>query len=135
MYLYCLVNTMAHNKWQGSSIGWQYLDRMEGTETAKCKECKSILKCKGLSTSGLLRHERSAHNDTIPTINHEDRTTQKKRKTQTKSREGMEKIVYKLATVDGFSINAIVNSVFIRNTLAEKGMILPTNTKKPMLLM
>ena len=38
--------------------------------------------------------------------------------------QAFEDIVSKLATVDGFSINAITKSEFIRKSLSEKGMVL-----------
>ena len=39
--------------------------------------------------------------------------------------QAIEEIVSKLATVDGFSINAVTKSEFIRKLLSEKGMVLP----------
>ena len=42
-------------------------------------------------------------------------------------KQDIEKTVSKLSTVDGFSINAITKSEFIRKLLSEKGMVLPKN--------
>ena len=116
---------MSHS--QNRSIAWTYFDRLDEVESAKCKKCQSVLKCKKYSTTGLLRHLRSAHNEIlgeIQTVEH----SQKKRKKETERADTLEEIVAKLVCVDGFSIHAIVNSDFIKNSLAKKGMLLPTNS-------
>ena len=46
--------------------------------------------------------------------------------------QAVEEIMSKLATVDGFSINAITKSEFIRKSLSEKGIVLPKNSSYAM---
>ncbi len=50
---------MSRNKIE--SKAWQYYERLEGNETAKCKKLFAIIQCKGHSTSGLLHHLKNVH--------------------------------------------------------------------------
>lgn len=44
------------------SFVWQYFIKNLDEESAKCIWCHNTLKCKGKSTSGLLRHLQQKHN-------------------------------------------------------------------------
>ena len=89
--------------------------------------------CKGFSTSGLLRHLKSAHKELNLNMKrpHEDTRSEignvQRRMMMFVKQQAVEEIVSKLASVDGFSINAITKSEFIRKLLPEKGMVLPKN--------
>ena len=89
--------------------------------------------CKGFSTSGLLRHLKNAHKELNLNMKrpHEDTRSEignvQRRMMMFVKQQAVEEIVSKLASVDGFSINAITKSEFIRKLLPEKGMVLPKN--------
>ena len=44
------------------SIVWNYFTLNQTKEEAECNKCKNVIKCKGLSTSELLRHLEIKHN-------------------------------------------------------------------------
>ena len=87
--------------------------------------------CKGFSTSGLLRHLKNAHKELDLDVKRLDEDTGseignvQRKMTMFVKQQAVEEIVPKLPTVDGFSINAITKSEFIRKSLSEKGMVLP----------
>lgn len=117
------------------SKAWKYFTRDKNTESATCNKCQATIMCKGFSTSGLLRHLKNSHKEVEIELNkkrpNEDadfevRNVQRKITSFIK-KESIEEIVSKLAAVDGFSINAIAKSEYIRKTLSDKGMILPKN--------
>ena len=44
---------------------WEYFQKTSGSEeSARCKVCQVVIKCKGSCTSGLICHLRSKHNIT-----------------------------------------------------------------------
>lgn len=108
-------------------------------DTAICNYCKKEILCKGSSTSGLTRHISSQHKDKDHIIDSSISTNQgtstdssnpsapKIAKLQQSSilkyadRKQLSEIVARLATVDGFSINGIANSQFIRQSLVARG--------------
>lgn len=109
--------------------------------------CKKLIRCKESSTSGLIRHLASQHKNIDvpssskkqPTIDVDDDTESenapppppKKPKIQSSilkytKRQKMGEIVPRLATVDGFSIDGICRSSFIRESLLAR-MVLNIN--------
>lgn len=119
-----------------ASKAWLYFTRDKKTESATCNKCHATIMCKGFSTSGLLRHLKNVHKEVDIAASkkrsNEDTATevkncQPKITTFLKNEESIEEIVSKLAAVDGFSINAIAKSEYIRKTLSDKGMTLPKN--------
>ncbi|XP_065682373.1 zinc finger BED domain-containing protein 3-like [Hydra vulgaris] len=111
------------------SKAWQYFCKEKSGESAICKKCNVKIMCKGFSTSGLLRHLKNTHKDLdlnmkrlLEDTGSENKIVQKKITLFVKQ-QTIEEIVSKLATVDGFSINAITKSEFIRKSLSEKGML------------
>lgn len=130
---------MSRNK--SESLAWQYYERMEGNESAKCNKCSAIIQCKGKSTSGLIRHLKNAHKFDEETMKRPSTTelenVNKKKYVQHKIdvflvKETREEIVAKLASVDGLSAYTIANSKFIRRSLAEKKMLLPSTPSQVM---
>ena len=118
---------MIHNNYtmlvvSGSKV-WQYFCKEISSESATCKKCK-VKMCKLFYTTKepkrFLRHLKNAykelnldmkhpHEDTVSEIGNVQRKMMMFVKQQ-----AVEEIVSKLATVDGFSINAITKSEFIR---------------------
>jgi hypothetical protein len=121
------------------SFAWKYFVKCEKEDSAVCNKCKSVLKCKGWSTSGLIRHLSKKHNINKPSdilgkrpAEEEASTSNKRLPVQTKltfaiRKETCAEIVTKLATLDGISINSITKSQFIRQSLFDKGFCLPKN--------
>ena len=110
----------------------QYFCKEKSSESATCKKCNLKIMCKGFSTSGL-RHLKNAHKELGLDMKrpHEDTASEienvKRKMTMFVKQQAVEEIVSKLTTVDGFSVNAITKSEFIRKSLSEKGMVLPKN--------
>lgn len=122
------------------SFVWKYFVKQVELESATCKECKTQIKCRGWSTSGLIRHLQNKHKIDKPVASNakriieENAATSNKRQSQqtlssffTKQKETCEEIIAKLVTLDGISINSITKSEFIRNSLRDKGYTLPKN--------
>ncbi|GFT21020.1 BED-type domain-containing protein [Nephila pilipes] len=121
-------------------------------------KCSSILKCRGWSTSGLLRHLQIRHNISkatqsvssglenteinkrkIDSYNNDIRITSEQKKPLLsyflkEKKETLEEIVSKLVCVDGFTVNAITKSNFIRKSLHDKGYSFPPNPSDVMKL-
>lgn len=139
------------------STAWNHFER-KSVDLAECSLCKNVIKTKGGSTSGLIRHLREKHGinavsssqstSTGATASTSARASSSKRpvchsassaplglsdpKQRTlnfvvKSKNSLEETVARLAAQDGFSINGITNSVFIRRALAKEGHKLPIN--------
>ena len=43
------------------SFAWMYFTKSVNEEVAVCNKCKTSIKCRGWSTSGLIRHLKSKH--------------------------------------------------------------------------
>ena len=43
------------------SFAWMYFTKSLNKEVAVCNKCKTSIKCRGWSTSGLIRHLKSKH--------------------------------------------------------------------------
>ena len=43
------------------SFAWMYFTKSVNEEVAVCNKCKTSIKCRGRSTSGLIRHLKSKH--------------------------------------------------------------------------
>ena len=116
----------------GSKV-WQYFYKEISSESATCKKCNVKIMCKGFSTSGILHHLKNAHKELDLDLKHSHENTGsetgnvQRKMTMFVKKQAVEEIVSKLATVDGFSINVITKSEFIRKSLSEKGMVLPKN--------
>ena len=44
---------------------WKYFNKKSSQESVQCQLCNAAIKCKGSSTSGLIRHLRAKHNITF----------------------------------------------------------------------
>ena len=55
------------------SFAWQYFKKDVKGESAVCKECNAHIKCRGWSTSGLIRHLKNKHNLEKPVISNTKR--------------------------------------------------------------
>ena len=123
------------------SFAWMYFTKSLNEEVAVCNKCKTFIKCRGWSTSWLIRHLKSKHDieksvvvpakctavdDGLSTSSSKNTTVQQKL-TVFIRKDTREELVTKLAAVDGFSINAIIKSEFIRQSFSEKGFVLPKN--------
>ncbi|GFX27132.1 BED-type domain-containing protein [Trichonephila clavipes] len=120
-------------------------------------KCSNILKCRGWSTSGLLRHLQIQHNISKATqsvssgsqnteitkrkidSDNDIRITSEQKKPLLsyflkEKEETLEEIVSKLVCVDGFTVNAITKSNFIRKSLHDKGYSFPPNPSDVMKL-
>lgn len=131
---------------RSKAFAWNYYDKNDKEESAKCKKCNAKIMCRGWSTSGLLRHLKNKHAIEKPPEYTAKRfaddggdsgessvsSDNKRKPSQTKitsflKQDTREQIVSKLVAVDGFSVNAITNSSFIREALRDKGYSLPRN--------
>lgn len=123
---------------------WKYFTKLStDAEKAQCAKCPQILSCKGASTSGLLRHLQHKHNITLKRPISEDQQPSSASKLskpgessmfQFVKRQSLEEIVARLAAIDGFSIHAITNSEFIRQSISSRGMKLPKSNTAVMKL-
>jgi hypothetical protein len=125
---------------------WNFFEKM-GSERAKCKECNSPISCKGSSTGGMIKHLKGKHNIEIrPKTNTNTPQPSKKRKSVENNassssssaptsadtgmfkfvkRQSMNEILARLVALDGFSVNAIAKSEFIRESVTSRGYELP----------
>ena len=92
-------------------------------------------------SSGLIRHLKSKHDieksvvvpakrtavDDGASTSRSKKTTVQQKLTFFIRKDTREELVTKLDVVDGFSINAITKSEFIRQSFSEKGFVLPKN--------
>ena len=110
-----------------SEFVWKYFAKNKTKESANCKLCSNVsLKCKGSSTSGLLRHLRSKHNITISIKRPFNNIPVHEAKKQTtisdyKKSPPLQELVAKMAAIDGIPFHVIENSDFIRKSLAAQG--------------
>ena len=106
---------------------WKYFAKNKTKESSNCKLCSNVsLKCKGSSTSGLLRHLRSKHNITISIKRPFNNIPVLEAKKQTtisdyKKSPPLQELVAKMAAIDGIPFHVIENSDFIRKSLAAQG--------------
>lgn len=100
--------------------------------TEDSEECKSVLSCKGGSTSGLMRHLKS-HNikpDSVCSSSSKSipvQTSINFPKRQQKQTLG--EILARSAAVDGTSLNAILNSEFVKFYVTHHGYSMPKSTE------
>ncbi|XP_067124752.1 pancreatic lipase-related protein 2-like [Centruroides vittatus] len=127
------------------SFVWKYFVKDLKQEFATCNECKTQIKCKGLSTSSLIRHLSNKHNIDKLSVTSTKRTAEETGATSSKrlasqqtlpslfiKKETCEEIVTKLAILDGISINPITKSELFRKSLTDKGYTLPKNPSQVM---
>lgn len=116
---------------------WKYFD-VDSTDRNKtiCKRCSKKLSYSHGSTSTMKNHLKSVHNINPDLNEHNEPSTSKRVKTihDFVKKESLEEIVAKLAAKDGFSINAITKSGFIRQKIAEMNYHLPKNPSDVMAL-
>lgn len=117
-----------------------------GNDKAICNHCNKILSCKGSSTSNLQNHLKTAHKiilqNKLAELDKEETlgsfTARKKTANildfVRSKKKCLEEIVSRLAAIDGFSINGITNSSFIRNSFQQQGLLLPRNKSRVMSL-
>lgn len=138
---------------KSKTFAWQYFSKCCDNDEAKCNHCGVIIKCKGFSTSGLLRHLKAKHSIEKPT-SASDCSLQSSAGNQSIAssskcldslssqptlfkflkKDSKEEIIAKLVAVDGFPINAICKSEFIQQAFSEKGFLLPKNPNHVMQL-
>lgn len=120
---------------------WRYFKRLPSdAEKAQCLRCMQILKCKGSSTSGLLRHLEFKHNITckrqVPASTGQQPDSPEPSSSRALAipsilnfvkRRTLNEEVARMAAKDGFSVNGITNSEFIRQSFTARGMKLPTS--------
>ena len=118
---------------------WNHFKKITNSSQAKCDHCNTIIKCKGSSTSGLIKH-----------LQRHDIEVKNKRKIENDIAENaefqapklrmidasilgyikkprLEEIISKMASLDGISIHALTNSTFIRESISSRGYLLPKN--------
>lgn len=117
---------------------WKYFRKLPNDPNfAKClytdsdgKECSKIISCKGGSTSGLIRHLPS-HNIQLSSSSSSSnptavQTTINFPKQHRKVTLG--EILAEVAAVDGISLNAIVNSKYVKFYVSNHGYNMPKST-------
>lgn len=126
---------------------WKYFKKNKVAASAQCQKCPKTIACKGSNTSGLVRHLAHVHKINIKdeTREESEASTSSDVSAPKKSRSGYEsecmqqqklnfkitpkqslgEILAKLAAKDGFTINGITKSDFIRDSLSAKGYKLP----------
>ena len=106
---------------------WEYFQKTSGSEeSARCKVCQVVIKCKGSSTSGLIRHLRSKHNiiTTKKSVGQSQPSMRRQKTIDTmfSSKKSVQEVIAKMADVDGIPFHVIENSEFIRKSLATQGL-------------
>lgn len=102
---------------QESQAGcWRYYTALEG-EQAKCTYCDKIIKTSKGNTTGLLRHLKSIHNIAIAK-KRKMRETPSDHQIQT---ESLEKVISRMAALDGIPFSKFVTSEDIRRGLVAQG--------------
>jgi hypothetical protein len=142
-----LGNIKGKMPFERESFVWRHFMKKESGDKAQCKHCQRELACKGSSTTGLLRHLSGQHNIKGPSDSQSmeasssaslEPPAKKGRQLSIedamKKKETLEEIVARLASSDGFSVNAITHSKFIRESLQQRGFFLPRNPSKVMSL-
>ena len=116
------------------SFAWMYLTKSANDEVAVCNKCKTSIKCRGWSKSGLIRHLKSKHDIeksvVVPakrTVGDDGGSTSSSKKTTVQQKltffirkDTREEQVTKLAAVDGFLIYAITKRKRICSTKKSK---------------
>ena len=112
---------------QSSTFAWEYFDRGidDDRDEAKCQKCGTLIKCKGGSTSGMLRHLKNKHSIQKRAPSQHPSTSASKRSKSSHAEPTLEETVAKLVAVDNFPPSALSKSEFIRQALSDKGMPLP----------
>ena len=123
-----------------ASNAWKYFEKIS-SDTAKCRECSKKISCKGGSTKGMNTHLSSIHNisdpakrkavddppDTVnPPVKKMSQPSIFKSMAQS-DKETLPEIVSKLVAKDGFTVNGVTKSDFIRSSLQARGFKLPKN--------
>ena len=128
-----------------TSSAWKYFERIT-SDTAKCRECSKSIMCKGGSTKGLNTHLKSIHDisdaEKRKAVDEPGIQSTPKRMSQlsifksmaNSQKESLPEIVSKLVAVDGFTINGVAKSEFIRSSLQARGFTLPKNPSSVMSL-
>lgn len=133
---------------------WKYFKKNKDAASAQCQKCPKTIACKGSNTSGLVRHLAHVHKINIKSETQEESeseaTTSSGVSAPKKARSGSEsmqqqklnfkiprtqslgEILAKLAAKDGFTINGITKSEFIRDSLSAKGHKLPLSVNDVM---
>jgi hypothetical protein len=115
---------------------WKHYKKIVNEEQAMCNYCSNKLSIKGSTTSGLIRHLQAKHNISIKNKQNNDNSESsqiKKSKIQptldqySSKKSTLSEIVAELAATDGISLHAITNSKFIRQSISDRGYVLPKN--------
>ena len=117
-----------------SSSVWENFIKLD-SDSARCKQCNKVLKCKGFSTSGLIRHLTHVHKTSTPQKRKVELDCSESSKKPCArpitellvKKETCQEIISKLVAVDGFTINGVTRSDFIRTAIRDRGFKLPKN--------
>ena len=125
---------------RNSAEVWNYFDR-SGDE-ALCKKCTHKVTCKGSTTTPMLNHLKLKHMLDLSgkrSNNGSSNQSTNSKKFCTNSsfsnlfkRQQLNEIVARLVSEDGFTVNGITKSSFIRQSISDKGFSLPKNPAKVM---
>lgn len=128
----------------GKSEVWKHFEKVD-RDHAKCKICGKPIGCKGSSTSSLSKHLKQKHAIEITKQSRPEEpsppiSAAKKLKTSPEQpslfkyvkRESLCEIIAKMVSLDGFSVKAVTNSSFIRQSLNSRGFHLPTDANTVM---
>lgn len=122
---------------------WKYFEKLpEDREKARCRKCLQILSCKGSSTSGLLRHMKNKHDldlkpspeTSVAKVSSVAVPVKQESMLKFVKRQSLAEIVARLVAKDGFSINGVTKSEFIRESISKRGYSLPTSKTSVMKL-
>jgi hypothetical protein len=115
------------------STVWNYFTK-QSDEISVCGKCAKTLCCKGSSTTSMINHLKLKHNINILKTNHKESTVPVVKSTNSATsilkyikRQKLNEIVARLFAEDGFTVNGITRSSFIRQSLSQRGFSLPAN--------
>lgn len=126
-----------------TSTAWKHFEKIT-SDSARCRECSKKIMCKGGSTKGLNTHLKTIHdisdvekrkalddasNSPLPKKLSQPSIFQSIAQTQ---KETLPEIVSKLVAKDGFTINGVTRSEFIRSSIQARGFALPKNPSSVM---
>lgn len=110
------------------SFVWDHFDRNEDETSATCRLCGSAIFSKG-STSTLIRHLKKMHSIDKPDLDEEEPQRKKMKQStlqfQTKSKISANEAFAELICKDGFTVNQVQKSRFVRKGLASENIDVP----------
>lgn len=123
---------------RNSAEVWEFFKR-NGDE-AFCTKCPHKVTCKGSTTTPMLNHLKLKHKLDLTSTRSKDCSSSSKKMYPNNNpnilnfmkRQQLNEIVARLVSEDGFTVNAITKSSFIRQSISDKGYNLPKNPSKVM---